>query len=153
MRRDPNAQVHIGMDNDMKIYNYHFRVPMHHVDHAGILFFANLFFHAHDAWEHFMHNLNADLAQLIENGKWRIPIVHAGADYAQAMRHGDEIDIRLQIEHLGRSSIRAIFTFVDQNGIQRAVARTTHVFVDVGTNHSSEIPTKLRTSLQQYATS
>ncbi len=137
----------------MKTFDYHFCVPMHHVDHAGMLFFANLFFHAHDAWEAFMRNLDVDLAQLIETEIWRIPIVHTEADYTQAMRHGDYVDIRLQIEHLGRSSIRAMFTFVDQHGAQLAVARTTHVFVNAVTNHSSEIPDDLRKRLQGYATS
>ena len=136
----------------MKYYDYHFSVPMHHVDHAGVLFYANLFLHAHDAWEHFMRSQDADLAQLIGAGQWRVPIVHAEADYMQAMRHGDELDIRLQIEHLGRSSIRVIYIFVDQDGEQLAVARTTHVFVDAVTHHSAEIPDDLRVSLQQYST-
>ncbi len=134
----------------MNYYNYRFRVPMHHVDHAGVLFFANLFLHAHDAWEHFMHSQDADLAQLIETGQWRIPIVHAEADYTQPMRHGDDINIRLQIERLGRSSIRVKYAFVDQDGEQLAVARTTHVFVDADSNHASEIPTDLRRGLQNY---
>ena len=134
----------------MNHYDYHFRVPMHHVDHAGVLFYANLFLHAHDAWEHFMHSQDADLAQLIETGQWRIPIVHAEADYTLPMRHGDDINIRLQIERLGRSSIRVKYAFVDQDGEQLAVARTTHVFVDADSNHASEIPTDLRRGLQNY---
>ena len=137
----------------MKYYDYRFRVPMHHVDHAGVLFYANLFLHAHDAWEHFMRSQDADLAQLIETGEWRIPIVHAEADYTQSMRHGDEVDIWLQIERLGRSSIRVVYIFIDQDGEQLAVARTTHVFVNAVTNHSSEIPADLRKRLQNYATS
>ena len=141
------------MENNMKTYDYRFRVPMHHVDHAGGLFFANLFFHAHDAWEAFMRNLEVNLAQLIETGIWRIPIVHTEADYTQPMRHGDQIVIRLQIERLGRSSIRVIYTFVGQDGEHLAVARTTHVFVNAVTNHSSEIPADLRKRLQVYATS
>ena len=137
----------------MKYSDYRFRVPMHHVDHAGVLFYANLFLHAHDAWEHFMRSQDADLAQLIETGQWRIPIVHAEADYTQPMRHGDEVDIWLQIERLGRSSIRVVYIFIDQDGEQLAVARTTHVFVNAVTNHSSEIPADLRKRLQNYATS
>ena len=137
----------------MKYYDYRFRVPMHHVDHAGVLFYANLFLHAHDAWEHFMRSQDADLAQLIETGQWRIPIVHAEADYTQPMRHGDEVDIWLQIERLGRSSIGVVYIFIDQEGEQLAVARTTHVFVDAVTKHSSEIPVDLRKRLQGYASS
>ncbi len=138
-------------ENGMKYFDYSFRVPMHHVDHAGVLFFANLFLHAHDAWETFMHSLDADLAQLIEAGQWRIPIVHAEADYTLPMRHGDEVDVRLQIERLGRSSMRVAYIFIDRDGEQLAVARTTHVFVDAVTNHSSEIPADLRIRLQEYA--
>ena len=137
----------------MKTYDYRFRVPMHHVDHAGVLFFANLFIHAHDAWDAFMRSMEADLAQLIEDGKWCIPIVHAEADYTQPMRHGDEVDIRLQIERLGRSSIGVVYIFIGRDGEQLAVAHTTHVFVDAVTNHSSEIPADLRKRLQGYATS
>lgn len=141
------------LDNNMKTYDYHFCVPMHHVDHAGVLFFAYLFIHAHEAWEHFMRRLDADLAQLIEAAQWRIPIVHAEADYTQPMRHGDAVDIRLQIERMGRSSIGVMYTFVGKDGAQLAVARTTHVFVDALTNHSSEIPADLRKPLQEYAAS
>lgn len=135
----------------MKYFDYRFRVPMHHVDHAGVLFFANLYRHAHDAWEAFMHSVDIDLAQLIEAGQWRIPIVHAEADYTLPMRHGDEVDVRLLIERLGRSSIRVVYIFIDRDGEQLAVARTTHVFVDALTNQSSEIPANLRSSLQEYA--
>ena len=135
----------------MKYFDYRFRVPMHHVDHAGVLFFANLFLHAHDAWETFMHSLDADLAQLIEAGQWRIPIVHAEADYTLPMRHGEEVEIRLQIEHLGRSSMRVVYLFIDRDGEQLAVARTTHVFVDAVTHHSSEIPADLRIHLRECA--
>lgn len=136
----------------MKTYRYSFRVPMHHVDHAGVLFYSNLFIHAHDAWESFMRSLDTDLAQLIAEGQRGIPIVHAEADYTQTMCHGDEIDIRLQIERLGRSSIGVVHTFIDRDGEQRAVARTTHVFVNAVTNHSAEIHAELRASLQQYST-
>ncbi len=137
----------------MKTFDYHFCVPMHHVDHAGVLFFANLFLHAHDAWEAFMRSLDVDLAQLIENGQWRIPIVHTEADYTQPMRHGDDVDIRLQIERLGRSSMSVVYIFINDDGEQLAVARTTHVFVNAVTNHSAEIPGDLRKQLQGYATS
>ena len=141
------------MGNDMQYFDYHFRVSMHHVDHAGVLFFANLLILAHDAWEVFMCSKGVDLAQLIADGEWHIPIVHTEAEYMQPMRHGDEVDIRLQIEHLGRSSIRVKYTFVDQSGGQLAIARTTHVFIDSDTRHSSEIPSELRIRLQEYATS
>lgn len=138
------------MDNDMKQYDYSFRVPLHHVDHAGVLFFANLFIHAHDAWETFMRSLHFDLAQLIDAGAWRIPIVHAEADYTQAMHHGDKCDIRLQVERLGRSSIKVVYIFIDEEGEQLAVARTTHVFIDTLTGSSVEIPGDLRDQFQNY---
>lgn len=58
----------------MTPYEYRFRVRLHVVDHAGVMFFPHLFVHAHDAYENFMADLGFDLSTLIEAGVARLPL-------------------------------------------------------------------------------
>ena len=41
----------------MQTYNYHFTTSLHDIDAAGVLFFAHLYRHAHDAYEAFMSDI------------------------------------------------------------------------------------------------
>lgn len=134
----------------MKRFEYSFSVPMHHVDNAGILFFANLFIHAHETWEAFMRSIGATLPQIIKEGELLIPIVHTEADYIRPMRHGDDVTVELAINRLGRSSIKVAYEFLDVNGAQLATAETTHVFVGADTMRSIEIPQAMRQHFEEF---
>ncbi|MFP4063447.1 MAG: acyl-CoA thioesterase, partial [Halochromatium sp.] len=75
---------------------HRFRVALHDTDAAGVLFFAHLFRHAHDAYEAMMARIGWPLDGLIRERQLGLPLVHAEADYRRPMRHGDQVAVRVE---------------------------------------------------------
>ena len=129
-------------------HSYAFEVRLHDVDHAGVMFFARLFVHAHDAYEAFMAHLGLDLCAMIRTGE-RLPIVHASADYFQPLRHGEQITVTLEIETLGASSFTVAYAFNAAASLLAKV-RTVHVYLDPRLNTAAPLPPALRQVIQPY---
>lgn len=110
-----------------QVYETELQVKLHDTDAAGVLFFAHLLRHAHDAYETFMAGIGHDLPALLRAGRTLLPIVHAEADYHHPIRHGDALRIRLDVERLGASSFTLHYAFRDTAGTVLAEARTVHV--------------------------
>jgi 1,4-dihydroxy-2-naphthoyl-CoA hydrolase len=125
---------------------YSFRVRLHDIDAAGVMFFGHLFRHAHDAYESFMAGLGWPLADLIQTGV-RLPLVHAEADYRQPLRHGEEIRVELACEDLGLSSFTIGYRFCDAQGGLRATARTVHVHLGPDSAGKAPLPEAIRSAL------
>ena len=123
-----------------------FQVRLQEVDHAGVMFFAHLFSHAHDAYAELMQSLGFPLQQIIETGAYHIPLVHAEADYLAPMRHGQLVEVQITIERLGNSSFSLQYEFSSDNGLC-ARANTRHVFIGAGTGSSMSLPDNLRQKL------
>lgn len=136
------------MDSDT--FSYQFYLGMSSIDHAGVLYFPELFRYAHDAYEAFMASLDHDLAGSFEAGQPAIPVVHAECDFTQAMRHGETIQVRVRVERLGESSMTLGYEFIRQGGIVCANARTVHVFISKDSNKPVPVPESLRNKLDVY---
>lgn len=132
----------------MTPYEYRFRVRLHAVDHAGVMFFSHLFVHAHDAYENFMAELGFGLNALIGADVARLPVVHAGADYFSPLRHGEEITVHLNVLDLGSSSFTIGYEF--HCGALRARAKTVHVFVATQDGRPTPLPGELRQWLEPH---
>jgi len=130
-------------------FDYHFRVQLHDIDAAGVVFFSHTLRHAHDAYEAFMAEMGFSLHDLIE-AKQGLPLVHSEADYLRPMRHGDAVKIRLQVERLGDSSFTIAYQFFDSHGDKLARVRTTHVMLDLSNGSSMPLSEELRKSLAAY---
>lgn len=123
-------------------HSYAFEVRLHDVDHAGVMFFARLFVHAHDAYEAFMASIGLGLGALIESGV-RLPIVHASADYLLPLRHDEKIAITLTVAQLGQTSFTLEYEF--RCGAElRARLRTVHVFFDAQSGAPASLPEEMR---------
>lgn len=125
-----------------------FSVRLHDVDAAGVMFYAHLFAHAHDAYEDFMVSRNLGLDKLIGLGV-HLPLVHASADCLIPLRHGERISVALEVEKLGRTSFNLAYTFHCGNEL-RARLRSVHVFLDAVDRKSSPLPPEIRQALQPY---
>ncbi len=130
------------------VFEYRFKVRLHDVDHAGAMFFARLFVHAHDAYESFMAHLGADLPGLVADGML-LPVAHAAADYLSPMRHGEEFVVELSVERLGCTSFTVGYAFSGNDGAG-ARATTVHVFVDPRERRPAPLPEGLRGHLLPY---
>ena len=133
-------------------FEYSFQVGMSSVDHAGVVFFPELFRHAHDAYEAFMDEIGEPLSAFFEPGQPAIPIVHAQADYHHPMRHGDRVHVQLHVTAIKNSSMTLGYDFVGPNGEVCAQAVTTHVFIDRDTGTSVPIPEPLRQHMETRVT-
>jgi YbgC/YbaW family acyl-CoA thioester hydrolase len=129
-------------------YTHAFEVRLHDVDHAGVMFFARLFVHAHDAYEAFMAHLGLDLCAMISTGE-RLPVVHASADYFQPLHHGEQITVNLEIEALGKTSFTVTYSLNSTAGLLARV-RTVHVYLDPRTSTAASLPETLRQPLLPF---
>jgi 1,4-dihydroxy-2-naphthoyl-CoA hydrolase len=130
-------------------FEHRFRVALHDTDAAGVLFFARLFRHAHDAYEAWMAQLGFPLDALLRDGGLRLPIVHAEADYRRPMHHGDRVLARLTVGAVGDASYSIDYSFIRADGTVAATARTVHVGLDAGGERT--LPPKLHAALQPAA--
>ena len=133
----------------MQTYNYHFTTTIHDIDAAGVLFFAHLYRHAHDAYEAFMSDIGFSLDEIIRNNS-KLPLVHSEAEFLQPIRHGDRVTIVLQIKNIGISSFTVNYRFTGEQGRQLATASTTHVHLDADGKKNSALPDALHTELSKY---
>jgi 1,4-dihydroxy-2-naphthoyl-CoA hydrolase len=122
-------------------------VRMHEVDAAGVLFFAHLFRYAHDAYEAFMAHLGFSLPAVVRDRAWRLPLVHAEADYRRPIRHGERLTVTVGVADLGESAYTVRYRFDDAKGEARATARTVHVHLEADGSRSAPLPPELREAL------
>lgn len=131
-------------------FRYAFTVRLQDTDAAGVLFFAHLFRHAHDAYEAFMDELGLPLDAVIRDRHWRLPIVHSEADYLAAIGHGERMTVAVEVAKLGRSAFTLAYAFHDDAGRVAARARTVHVAVAPGEAASQALPETLRNGLSGW---
>jgi 1,4-dihydroxy-2-naphthoyl-CoA hydrolase len=110
-------------------YTTGFTVALHDTDAAGVLFFAHLFRRAHDAYEAFMAEIGWPLPGLIPDRALALPLVHAEADYLRPMHHGDQIQVEVQVQRVGRASFGIGYRLFDANGELAATAATVHACI------------------------
>jgi 1,4-dihydroxy-2-naphthoyl-CoA hydrolase len=126
-------------------FRYRFQIRLHDTDAAGVLFFAHLLRHAHDAYESMMHTSGLPLdAWLREPGRPALPITEASARFERPMRHGDQIEVELRVDELRRRSFALGYVFRDAAGRTCALARTVHVMIgDEGNTEATHLPDDL----------
>lgn len=129
-------------------FEYRLTVPLQDIDAAGVVFFAHLFRYAHDAYEHFMRELGFPLERIITEARYHLPLVHAEADYRQAITHGEELVIQLQLTELGEKRFKLHYHCLDTAGRPRAELHTVHVATAAGATGAITLPDDLRQALQ-----
>lgn len=133
----------------MQTYKYHFTTSLHDIDAAGVLFFAHLYRHAHDAYEAFMSDIGFSLDKVIRENIL-LPLIHSEADFLQPISHGNKVCIQLQIKKIGNSSFTVTYRFTGNSDQHLATALTTHVYMDRADHKSKKIPDALRKELAKY---
>ncbi|MBT3348252.1 MAG: acyl-CoA thioesterase [Thiotrichales bacterium] len=108
------------------------KIQLHEVDSAGLLFFANLFTLAHSCYEEIMESYGTPITKIIENKSYSLPIIHAEADYKLPIRHGDSLEISVQVDMIGNSSFTLLTKFIvnDNRETVAAQVRTVHVAIN-----------------------
>jgi 1,4-dihydroxy-2-naphthoyl-CoA hydrolase len=128
------------------LFQHRFRVALHDTDAAGVLFFAHLFRHAHDAYEVTMARIGWPIEALIRDRQLALPLVHAEADYRRPMRHGDQVDVALDLLSLGDRRFSLSYEFLI-GAQQVATAQSVHVAIHPDTGLSRTLPESLAAAL------
>jgi 1,4-dihydroxy-2-naphthoyl-CoA hydrolase len=130
-------------------FEYELRLGMSSVDAAGVLFYPELFRHTHDAYEAFMADRGLDLAHLLREGRYGLPIARAEADYLGPLRHGEQVRIKVEVSRIGERSFTIQCELTDSRGHACARVTTVHVCVDRATGRATALPEALRLRLGQ----
>jgi YbgC/YbaW family acyl-CoA thioester hydrolase len=133
-------------------FEHIFQVPFHEVDRAGVIFFAHLFTHAHDAYERFMAHLGLNLDRPCPDAACALPIVHAEADYHAPLRHGVAMRVTLTLARLGHTSFTTSYDFAGPDHHLHARLHLVHCCVDSDTGMKRALPDALRARLLPYLT-
>ena len=129
-------------------FEYRFHLGMSSVDAAGVMFFAELLRHAHDAYEAFMRAEGYELGEVLADGQYLLPIRQAKADYLYPMGLGSDFVVHIGVSRIGGSSFNIVSRFVDVQERTCARAETLHVCVHRATGRSVTLPDALRNALQ-----
>lgn len=132
---------------DKPVFEHRLSVPFQDIDAAGIVFFAHLFRYAHEAYEHFMQQSGCSLQQLIAEGSYLLPLVHAEADYRRPLRHADRLEIELRLQKLGHTSFTLGYRVLGEDQAEHASLETVHVALDRTTHQPVTLPDSLRKAL------
>ena len=128
-------------------YQYSFSVGLSSVDRAGVLFYPELFRHAHDAYEAFMAQLGQDLPGIFAAADLHIPVVHAEGDYLLPLSHGEAVEVAVAPVDVGNTSFTIDCIFADSQGRAAAKVRSVHVCIDPPGRQPTKLPAELRERL------
>jgi 1,4-dihydroxy-2-naphthoyl-CoA hydrolase len=112
---------------------------LHQTDSLGIAYYGSVFNIIHECYESFL-----DIAAILKEGKYIIPIVHAEADYRTPMELSDQIMVNMELASTGRSSFTLTYRLTNQRQEVVAEAKTIHSVLDRQTRKSIEMPDSIR---------
>ena len=96
-----------------------------------------------------MSALGISLPKLLSDKPWKMPIVHAEADYLGPMRFGDQIVVEVVAVKRGARSIAVGCRARSEDGRMLAAGQVVHVCVDAGTFRSIPVPEELLAAFAQ----
>ncbi len=129
----------------------HNKVRMHDTDMAGILYFARQFRFAHDAIEDFVSSEGLGFDFVFRKNHFVFVIVHCEADYLASMTVGDELEVHMNVEHIGTTSFSLKFNIFRLPKKELVgTAKTVHVTLDAKTRTKVPIPDILKKKLEKH---
>lgn len=82
-------------------------IRFHHCDPAGIVFYPQYLALCNELVEDwFRDGLGVDFYRLHAELRRGVPMRHLEAEFLAASRHGEQLDFRLHVEHVGGSALR-----------------------------------------------
>ncbi len=121
------------------------------VDQAGIVYYPRLVDYLHVAMEDFFQQaIGVDYALLITRQQFGFPAVHLEVDFISPIGYGDRIEIETTVEKVGQTSVTFRFVLTKKGDSDPvAVARVVTVSMNLNTHKKTEVPSWLRTELEE----
>ena len=132
------------------MFTYETSVKLHNTDAAGLLFFADQFKLAHDCYELFMESIGFSFRSIIRDSDFLLAIVHAEADFLQALYSGDKLTIKLNVAKIGTTSYTLAYDLVMPGTGSVGTAKTVHVCIDKASREKKDLPDLLVAALSEH---
>lgn len=117
------------------------------LDPAGIAYYPNLVNYLHEAFEDFFRgHVGRPYPELYREGLG-FPTVKLEVEYLRPVQYGDQVDIAVVVEHVGRSSVRLRYEASVQ-GRPVFTGRNVVVTVNLKTFETLPVPAWLRERLE-----
>ena len=126
------------------------RVRFADEDHARIVYYPRFFHFFHTAFEDFFESEGVPYRACLDEGVgW--PAVHAEADYASPVRFGDDLEIAVTVERIGRSSATFLYegTVRGQDGVA-VRGKVVVACLDMKMHRAMEVPPKYRAMFERH---
>ncbi len=133
-----------------KVFYSDILVRFSHCDPAGIIFYPHYFVMFNGLVEDwFNRSLNINYADFITNRRLGLPMVNIQCDFVAPSMIGEIITLSLEVEHIGKSSIRlfAQALFAEKT---RVAAKLTICVNSFATGRAVPIPDDLRQRLTAF---
>ena len=137
------------------MYETDVSIRLHQTDAAGVLFFGNYFYVAHDVYEQYMQSIGFDFRTIINESSYLILIVHAEGDFHKPVYVGDTVLVAMSALKIGHTSFELVYRLMPTNSPQAvekqdiATVRTVHVAVDKESGRPVPLPERLKTGLEK----
>lgn len=105
------------------------KVLFKHCDPAGIVFFPRYYEMVNDGIEAFFDHIGFPYETLHETAA--VPTVKIETEFLRPSRHGDQLDLKVAVRAVGRTSLTLAVTLGASDGL-RVVYRSTMVHIDLG---------------------
>jgi 1,4-dihydroxy-2-naphthoyl-CoA hydrolase len=126
------------------MFKYQTAIRLRDTDATGVIYFAEQFRIALEAFEAFLKDRSFSLAKLLSTD-YLMPVVHAEGDYFSELRVGDEIEVSLSFGKIGTSSFAVDYELFRGSNKQLAgKVRIVHAFIKKGESLSAPIPDEFR---------
>ena len=117
-------------------------------DPAGIIFYPQYFVIFNGLVEDwFNEGLGIGYARAITERRLGWPTIHLGVEFNAVSRMGEEVDLSLEVEHLGTRSLILRLRCTGHDGVVRMTARQVLVAMSVDTYASVDIPPDIRAAI------
>jgi YbgC/YbaW family acyl-CoA thioester hydrolase len=132
-----------------QVYRSQATIKFHQADLAGIMFFAQVFTLAHDAYEAFIQACGFDWKEWFLENKYLIPIRHTEADYLRPFKAGETYQIEVIVTEFSTSSFQLQYSF-SQASTKHAIVKMVHTCMDPKTLQKINLPENVKIKLQPF---
>ncbi len=123
-------------------------IALRDTDAAGVVFFPRHFSLAHEAYESFLHDNGLNVGELIREGRYALPVVHAEGDYRKPLYCGERCTVTLWVAELRRRSYTIAYELRNGDKQLASSLHTTHAVVDLATKRPIVIVPEVRAVLE-----
>ena len=130
-----------------------YRLPVRYADTdaQGHVFFANYLVYCDEALTYFFEHIGLSYNRLEAEHGVQLVYASSGCDYRERTLFGDPLQVKVEVERIGRTSLTTRYQIERMPGRLAATGRLVSVCLDAETREPRPLPEPLRTALTPLA--